>query len=101
MRLQSWGSYPGRAWRRFIRLELREDCALSLDVDTWHYRATLHGPQTWPWWRLLVVRAPRCNRDLPPNPHAASWNIWFYTRWGAWCWSFAIDRRTPAQRGLV
>jgi hypothetical protein len=47
-----------------------------------------HGPQVWPWWRLLTISIVRCG---PGDPVRYFWikgihyNAWFYTRWGAWC----------------
>lgn len=90
------------ATRRYRHMiwRLRPAFALHLDPNVTHIRPR-HGPQTWPFRRLLVIRAFRTNPDLPRNPAVDSWNVWAYTRWGAWCWLFSIDRRTPAQRGGV
>jgi len=41
-----------------------------------------HGPQTWPWWRLVTVHVVRASSQQ------LAWNIWIYTRWGAWCWGW-------------
>lgn len=48
-----------------------------------------HGPQSWPWWRLLVFKPVR-SRVQPPS---LGWNLWFYTRWGAKVAELYIDRR--------
>lgn len=53
---------------------------LLIDNHTYH---PSHGPKTWPWWRLItinVVLAIGCSRT-----EYRAWNIWTYTRWGAWC----------------
>ena len=61
-----------------------------------------HGPSTWPWWRLISVKAYRANPDVPfdqaPVHH---WLVWFYTRWGATNCHVGLDCRTPKQRGLT
>jgi hypothetical protein len=36
-----------------------------------------HGPQTWPWWRLLSVSLVRLR--LPDS----GYRVWLYTRWDA------------------
>lgn len=52
-----------------------------------HIYEPTHGPQTWPWWKLLSIRIVRCTHDpahffwITP----ISYNCWFYTRWGAAC----------------
>lgn len=60
-----------------------------------------HGPQSWPWWLLFTMRAVRCNPHITfeqaPVHH---WNLWLYTRWGAWSVHVGMDCRTPAQRGF-
>lgn len=48
-----------------------------------------HGPQSWPWWKLLTVKVCRCSHDpywffwITP----ISYNVWIYSRWGALCWN--------------
>lgn len=47
----------------------------------------IHGPSVWPWWKLLTVTINRCSHD-PANLFwmtPISYNVWFYTRWGARC----------------
>lgn len=57
-----------------------------------HVYHPTHGPQVWPWWKLLVVSVVRGSHD----PYWYFWitpiayNVWFYTRWGAWCWSYRV-----------
>jgi hypothetical protein len=52
-----------------------------------HIYHTFHGPQVWPWWKILSVNVVRCTHD----PVWAFWitpisyNIWIYSRWGALC----------------
>lgn len=42
-----------------------------------------HGPQTWPWWRLISISVVTTSHD----PDCLFWNIpngrniWIYTRW--------------------
>ncbi len=84
---KSWHEWTVHAWR------------LMVTISTYRHRPT-HGPQSWPWWRLLVVNVVRC-RDALQTP-LPSWNVWAYTRWGAWCWYVAIRpapwrRPTPAE----
>ncbi len=48
-----------------------------------------HGPQVWPWWRLIVVHLAKSDYTQPPredSDYLGGRNLWFYTRWGAWCW---------------
>ena len=49
-------------------------------IADWTIGHPIHGPQTWPWWRLVhlfVVRLPA------PRLRRAGWRLWVYTRWGA------------------
>lgn len=84
---------------RHVGLQLWPTLALKLNLHWYTLRGVTHGPQDWPWWRLASFAAVRTNQDRP-NPLATGWNVWIYTRRGAWCNHFAIDRRSPAQRGL-
>lgn len=54
----------------------------------WH--STGHGPQTWPWWRLIAWKAMRLDGVHPPSTGSRAW---FYTRWGCWHFDLFIDRR--------
>ncbi len=53
-----------------------------------------HGPQVWPWWKLLTLSVVRCSHDpfwffwITP----ISFNVWLYTRWGALCWTWRLRR---------
>lgn len=82
-----------------MRIRLNSADSLAFVCDNpfhWLFRNPGHGPQTWPWWRLLSVSVVKCmsgDRVIP-----LSWNAWFYTRWGSLCWHLHIDTRTPAQR---
>lgn len=45
-----------------------------------------HGPQTWPWWRLVtvsVVQAEGIQPDRTYGPTPRYYILWVYTRWGA------------------
>jgi hypothetical protein len=59
---------------------------IGFKLDRHIYRPS-HGPQAWPWWRLVTVKVCCCSHDpyrffwITP----ISWNIWIYTRWGALC----------------
>jgi hypothetical protein len=42
-----------------------------------------HGPQSWPWWRLLslsLINLRVVNHFAAPGLY---WRLWIYTRWGA------------------
>jgi len=45
----------------------------------------IHGPKVWPWWMFVTVRVVRAS---VAKESQAAWNIWIYTRWGAWCWGW-------------
>jgi hypothetical protein len=49
----------------------------------------VHGPQTWPWWRLLSLSLSR----LDTHAHAPTYRMWAYTRWGALFVDVTMDRR--------
>lgn len=59
-----------------------------------HYRNTpTHGPQVWPWWRWVSVRVVRWEyyRTFTFQDYVGTkpaWNIWVYTRYGAWCFGW-------------
>ena len=48
-----------------------------------------HGPQTWPWWRLISFGKPfdmiAANQQTPGFGGALHWYycMWIYTRWWA------------------
>jgi hypothetical protein len=48
-----------------------------------------HGPQTWPWWRLLGIRVYKLQVHFPTTGKA----IWVYTRWKAFNFTIVFDRR--------
>jgi hypothetical protein len=50
-------------------------------VGKWKWNPT-HGPQTWPWWRLVTIRVVRMDgRCADPGKRKVGIRIWFYTRW--------------------
>lgn len=51
-----------------------------------------HGPQTWPWWRLLSIKVVRLDICLPSTGYRA----WIYTKRGAVYFDLFIDRRAAA-----
>ncbi len=48
-----------------------------------------HGPQKWPWWRLVSFSL------VPITVYSPSYGLrlWIYTRWGAGYVGIYIDRR--------
>lgn len=46
-------------------------------------RAPAHGPQTWPWWRLVSFSWVRLGQGINTATGRGR-RIWAYTRWGAW-----------------
>lgn len=64
---------------------------LTLDRRVYH---PSHGPRTWPWWRQLSVTIGRCTHDPPEYfwMTPVSYNVWFYTRWGAICLNWCLRR---------
>jgi hypothetical protein len=48
-----------------------------------------HGPQSWPWWRLVSPSIIKLDVHSP----SFGWRLWLYTRWGAWCGDVYVDRR--------
>lgn len=71
-----------RVWRNLV---------LRLSIDMRVLRPS-HGPQVWPWWRLISFAAVYTNPGRQ-NPDVPAWNVWAYTRWGALVWWFAVDKR--------
>ncbi|NID14977.1 hypothetical protein [Luteibacter yeojuensis] len=61
-----------------------------------HFRADmrpLHGPQTWPWWRLVSATIVRLGGIHAPSTGR---RLWVYTRWGACFFDCVVDRRKVA-----
>ena len=48
-----------------------------------------HGPQQWPWWRLLSFGLVRQDIQRPSTGR----RLWIYTRWGAFYVGIIIDMR--------
>ena len=58
-----------------------------------HVYHPTHGPQVWPWWKLVTIHiAGPCSHD--PADYfwitPISYNIWVYTRWGALCFEWRV-----------
>lgn len=51
---------------------------------------TFHGPQRWPFWKIVSISIVRCSGVIPPS---IGYNLWIYTRWGALLISMFLDRR--------
>jgi len=56
-------------------------------------RPTGHGPQTWPWWRMVSLGPVR----LDVYPPSTGYRLWVYTRWGACYGDLVFDRRNLAR----
>lgn len=57
-----------------------------------HFRTHLHpmhGPQIWPWWRLVSFGPHRLGVCSP----STGYRLWIYTRWGACHFDVFFDRR--------
>ncbi|MCC4618468.1 hypothetical protein LL972_21195 [Xanthomonas campestris pv. asclepiadis] len=68
---------------------------IRLNASTSHWRDGVpvqHGPQTWPWWRLLGLSLLRLDMHRP----STGYRLWFYTRWGALYGDVVFDRRKQA-----
>lgn len=52
----------------------------------------VHGPQVWPWWRLLSWRTCRLVGVQEPSK---GYRLWLYTRFGAVHVDLYLDRRKP------
>ena len=76
-----------------IIIRVSKRLAFILDWRGHRVSSPIHGPQVWPLWRLFSFSAVRTDFHT-------GWNLWLYSRWGARVHYFAIDRRTPEQRGL-
>lgn len=55
-----------------------------------------HGPQSWPWWRLVSSSIVKLGNVNTPS---TGWRLWLYTRWGAWCGDIYFDRRAEGKSG--
>src|ERR1043166_3330180 len=55
---------------------------------------THHGPQTWPWWRLVSFSWVKASVAAP----STGYHWWIYTRWGALMAGFYFDRRNLAAK---
>ncbi|WP_125124276.1 MULTISPECIES: hypothetical protein [Phytobacter] len=65
---------------------------IKFELSTAHFAEDLrpsHGPQFWPWWRLISFSVVR--QDI--RPPSTGRRMWFYTRWGAGYVGVYIDRR--------
>jgi len=67
-----WRDHP---WvRSFLTYSARDDWK-------WKWNPT-HGPQTWPWWHLITIRAHWMDgRCSDPGKRKVGVRFWFYTRW--------------------
>jgi hypothetical protein len=62
----------------------------------WHgWKTTGHGPQSWPWWRLISFK----RFALEVHPPSTTTRLWYYTRWVCGHVDLSIDRR--AQRAWL
>lgn len=59
----------------------------------WTHDWTAHGPQTWPWWRIVSLSVIK----LPIEEPSTACRLWIYTRWRVWSFDAAIDRRPIGQ----
>jgi hypothetical protein len=53
-----------------------------------HLRPT-HGPQVWPWWRLVSIALVNLRVKTP----SVARRLWVYTRFGGFFFDVVIDRR--------
>lgn len=53
-------------------------------------KAPRHGPQTWPWWRLVSFSFIRLYDVCKPS---TGYRFWIYTRWRAFDFDLVFDRR--------
>ena len=53
----------------------------------------VHGPQTWPWWRLFGLLFVRLGEVHEPS---TGYRLWIYTRAGGRTLEVYFDRRSPA-----
>ncbi len=66
---------------------------IDFHLDGHRFTKHTHGPKTWPWWRLVVVHIVAWDGGLNNEARKLDdrfntlkgYNIWIYTRWGAWC----------------
>ena len=68
-----------------MKLKLGSTDVYFMRHDPLHYP---HGPQTWPWWRLVSPSLVTIDVPLP------SWGLrlYVYTRWGSPCFDIFVDR---------
>lgn len=62
------------------------------------YLWPVHGPQDWPWWRLLSFRLTRLDQVQRPS---TGHRLWLYSRWGALYWEVFFDRRPRCPDGSL
>lgn len=57
----------------------------------WPMKPT-HGPQTWPWWRVVSFKFINMTKA---NPGMNAWarRVWVYTRYGAIYIDFYINKK--------
>lgn len=60
---------------------------IDVHLDSHRFVSTEHGPKDWPWWKLVVVRL--CRWRGVGNECYKGYNVWIYTRFGAWCHGFS------------
>lgn len=68
---------------------------IRLNVSRAHFRPDMHpthGPQVWPWWRLVSFGLVHLEVAKP----SMGWRLWVYTRWGAGYGDLVLDRRKLA-----
>jgi len=66
---------------------------IRLNGSLAHFRPDMHpthGPQVWPWWRLVSFGFVRLELVAKPS---IGWRLWVYTRWGAGFGDLVLDRR--------
>lgn len=74
-----------------VKWVFRKATQFAIWPDHYTFRdGVKHGPQTWPWWRVVTVSIVR---TCSYRTEKRGWNVWFYTRWGAWC--CGIYERVP------
>lgn len=83
------------SWITLPRTRLRFRMGLyyhTRDDGTCHtglFPQCTHGPQSWPWWRLLSISIVR----IEMYPPTFGYRPWFYTRWGSFHFDIVFDRR--------
>lgn len=91
-------------WARVYKIDYCHDRPWhSLHAHFWRFRVyattahwerggVKHGPQMWPWWRLVSFRGFRL---VGWEGAFLTYRLWAYTRWGALLADFSIDNRPP------